>query len=53
MEVWWERQECLSDSWWHCRKARTGSIKLMENTFKIKVGMQLLISLEFAAARDH
>lgn len=28
-------------------------IKLMENTFKIEIGVQLLISLEFAAVREH
>lgn len=30
-----------------------GSIKLMEKTFQIKISVQLLISLEFAAVGDH
>lgn len=53
MEVWWERKESPFDSQYHCRRIRVGSIKLMEKTFQIKISVQLLISLEFAAVGDH
>lgn len=51
--MWWERRQSPSDSWCHRRRARVGLIKLMENTFKIKMNVQLIISVEFTAVRDH